>query len=115
MIDKLRRRMMGSMAKAKNIATGIAKASITDYSMTVTIKGIGFRPDHVMMVARETSQSVYDYWIYDDKVGYGNGNANYYRGGCTFTPNSDGAQFTNVSTSNQYYPSGDYDFVAWQE
>ena len=103
------------MAKAKNIATGIAKASITDYSMTVTITGIGFRPDHVMMVTRAAETYTYDFWIYDNKVGYGNGNAQYQKSYCTFTPNSDGAQFTNVPTSNRYDPSGDYDFVAWQE
>ena len=115
MIAMLRRRLMSNMAKAKNIATGIARASKTEYDFTVTITGLGFRPDHVMMVTRETSEYTYDFWIYDNRVGYGSGNASYSPGRCTFTPNSDGAQFTNINSSNQYLLNGDYDFVAWQE
>lgn len=115
MIAMLRRRLMGSMAKAKNIATGIAKSSTTEHDFTVTITGIGFRPDHVMMVTRGTSEYTKDIWIYDNKVGGVYGNGSYYRGSCKFTPNSDGAQFTEVFSSNQYLLDGDYDFVAWQE
>lgn len=115
MIDKLRRRMMGGMAKAKNIATGIARRSKTEYDFTVTITGIGFRPDHVMMVTRETSEYTHDIWIYDNKVGCVYGGGGYSYGSCKFTPNSDGAQFTNVYTPNQYELDSDYDFVAWQE
>lgn len=115
MIAMLRRRLMSNMAKAKNIATGIAKASKTEHDFTVTITGIGFRPDHVMMVTRETSDYIYDFWIYDNKVGYGSGNASYSIGYCKFIPNSDGAIFQDVPSSNQYLLNGDYDFVAWQE
>lgn len=115
MIAMLRRRLMSNMAKAKNIATGIAKASTNQDDFTVTITGLGFRPDHVMMVTRMTETYTYDFWIYDNRVGYGSGNANYYKGYCTFTPNSDGARFTNVESWNNGYLNGDYDFVAWQE
>ena len=115
MIAMLRRRLMGNMAKAKNIATGIARASTTQYDFTVTITGIGFRPDHVMMVTRGTEEYTHDIWIYDNKVGVVHGGGKYDWGYCTFTPNSDGAQFTNVYSSNQYQLDGDYDFVAWQE
>lgn len=115
MIGMLRRRLMSNMAKAKNIATGIARASKTENDFTVTITGIGFRPDHVMMVTRETSEYTHDIWIYDNKVGSVYGGGAYTYGSCKFTPNSDGAQFTNVFTPNQYQLDGDYDFVAWQE
>ena len=115
MIGMLRRRLMSNMAKAKNIATGIARASTTQYDFTVTITGIGFRPDHVMMVTRETGEYTHDIWIYDNKVGAVYGDGTYTYGYCNFTPNSDGAQFTNVFSTNQYRLDGDYDFVAWQE
>ena len=115
MIAMLRRRLMGNMAKAKNIATGIARASTTQYDFTVTITGIGFRPDHVMMVTREIDEYTRDIWIYDDKVGAVYAGGDYTYGSCQFTPNSDGAQFTNVFTPNQNQLNGDYDFVAWQE
>ena len=47
MIAMLRRRLMSNMAKAKKIATGTVNGN---GSATLTISGLGFKPDHVAIV-----------------------------------------------------------------
>lgn len=47
MIGMLRRRLMYSMAKAKNISTGTFSDTNQDQH-TLTVQTVGFKPDHVI-------------------------------------------------------------------
>lgn len=47
MIAMLRRRLMGNMAKAKNISTGTF-SDTNKNQHTLTVQTVGFKPDHVI-------------------------------------------------------------------
>ena len=111
MMLELRRRLMVSMAKAKNIATGTVTAS----SKQLTITGVGFRADHIAVLIQSGGfwyevQTVFD------------GNTVYYVSGPQFKTSTIPVTFdedgVTMSTSDLTYAtsfSGTYQWIAWQE
>ena len=120
MIDMLRRRLMGNMAKAKNIAMGtviINQSSGTE----LTIPAFGFNPDHVAVFTEDGSTSAAIVTsIFDGHVNYITtritGSNLYYD---RYTTNIDNAVSENgvtytISQSRTGF-NGTYRYVAWQE
>lgn len=111
MMLELRRRLMVSMAKTKNIATGTVTASGED----LTITGVGFRANHIAVLIQSNGSWYSIQTVFD-------GNTVYYSSGPTFktvtipvTFDEDGV---TMSTSDVHLgPSfgGTYQWIAWQE
>ena len=123
MIPMLRRRLMSNMAKAKNIATGTVDMSYTD---TLTINGIGFKPDHILVgiispqYSSGSSNSPSRIWtIFDNQMLY------YSYSDKPVNTNVASIVFTNdgvrIITKGEYESdaaksfTGTYRYVAWQE
>ena len=111
MIAMLRRRLMYSMAKAKNIATGTVEGS----GKTLSITGVGFKADHIAVLIQNDGhwnavQTVFD------------GNMVYYGSGPTFktanipiTFSENGATMSTSGITLGPNFVGTYQWVAWQE
>lgn len=109
MIAMLRRRLMGSMAKAKNIATG----TVTGSGETLTISGLDFQPNHVVLHFMANTDGNYTIIsLYDNHaVGVEGTNVGSYN--CSLTFKNDGVV---CSLSDSYSDfRGTYRYVAWQE
>lgn len=122
MIDKLRRRMILSMAKAKNIITGIVTIN-QNYSRELTIPAFGFNPDHVAVFPESGNTSAnMVISIFDGHVNYiamrtvpGSGATFYerYTTNIENAVNENGVKYTIPNLSSFFY--GTYRYVAWQE
>lgn len=122
MIAMLRRRLMGSMTKAKNIATGTVSAGNTHYKTTSISAQTGFRPDHVaVFIASERTESALQFHVlsvYDGGVLCFNMDTWYMNASSAqFTLSDSGFTVANVfdDGNNQCYFTGTYRYVAWQE
>ena len=110
MIAMLRRRLMSNMAKAKNIATGTVNAS----GATLTINGLDFQPNHVVlhfMADRDGKYTIIS--LYDNHAVAMEG-TEISKYTCSLTFKNDGVV---CSLSDDSYSDfdGTYRYVAWQE
>lgn len=110
MIAMLRRRLMSNMAKAKNIATGTVNAS----GATLTISGLDFQPNHVVlhfMADRDGKYTIIS--LYDNHAVAMEG-TEISKYTCSLTFKNDGVV---CSLSDDSYSdfNGTYRYVAWQE
>lgn len=122
MIPMLRRRLMSNMAKAKNIATGTVNAGNSHWTTTSISAQTGFRPDHVAVfivaLLGEDARQYHVLSVYDGSV-LALDVSTYYTNISTlqYTVNEQGFTIANVTdeSSNDYYFTGTYRYVAWQE
>ena len=122
MIAMLRRRLMSNMAKAKNIATGTVNAGNSHWTTTSISAQTGFRPDHVAVfivaLLGEDARQYHVLSVYDGSV-LALDDSTYYTNISTlqYTVNEQGFTIANVTdeSSNDYYFTGTYRYVAWQE
>lgn len=122
MIPMLRRRLMSNMAKAKNIATGTVNAGNSHWTTTSISAQTGFRPDHVAVfivaLLGEDARQYHVLSVYDGSVLALN-DSTYYTNISTlqYTVDEQGFTIANVidESSNDYYFTGTYRYVAWQE
>ena len=122
MIAMLRRRLMSNMAKAKNIATGTVNAGNSHWTTTSISAQTGFRPDHVAVfivaLLGEDARQYHVLSVYDGSVLALDVNTSYMNvSALQYTVNEQGFTIANVidKSSNQYYFTGTYRYVAWQE
>ena len=109
MIAMLRRRLMSNMAKAKNIATGTVNAS----GATLTISGLDFQPNHVVLHFMVNTEGKYTLLsLYDNHV-FGLEGTELSTPRCSLTFKNDGV-VCSVSDSYSHF-QGTYRYVAWQE
>lgn len=115
MIAMLRRRLMGNMAKAKNIVTGNVGVS----GSTVTINNVGFKANHLVMFPITDIQAWSSTMIYEESAGVyvhlemdGSYNLTSVATTVKFQDNS-----ITVTNTGDAYPwmNGTYRYVAWQE
>lgn len=118
MIAMLRRRLMGNMAKAKNIATGTVDAGKTNWTTKSISAQTGFKPDHVAAFFALDSGNLdtmqnHILSVYDGSASYLDGSQRtYYKRTISITTNAQG--FTITDSSGCYFV-GTYRYVAWQE
>ena len=118
MIDMLRRRLMGNMAKAKNIVMGTVTASS---SASLTIPAFGFNPDHVAVFTESGStNSAIVISIFDGHTNYikteVRGSLLYYDRYTKTIENAvseNGVTYATPESRSGF--SGTYRYVAWQE
>lgn len=122
MIPMLRRRLMSNMAKAKNIATGTVNAGNSHWTTTSISAQTGFRPDHVAVfivaLLGEYARQYHVLSVYDGSVLALDGSTHYTNiSTLQYTVNEQGFTIANVidESSNDYYFTGTYRYVAWQE
>lgn len=113
MIGMLRRRLMYSMAKAKNISTGTFSDTNQDQH-TLTVQTVGFKPDHVIFTIISGSGGASRLVsFFDGAVAFASSGAMNFietlRYSYQYTDNG----FTiNVDAESM---NGTYRYVAWQE
>lgn len=124
MISMLRRRLMGNMAKAKNIATGTVTINQSECQV-LTIPAFGFNPDHVAVFldSNDTTLnvviSIFDgnvYCIRKHVTSTGGVHVTSYEHYTTNIENAvseNGVKYT-IPNLNSYF-TGTYRYVAWQE
>lgn len=121
MIAMLRRRLMSNMAKAKNIATGIATATAESsgaggiYKRSLlTVSDLDFMPTNVVVVRTETASRGISYvW---DSTGYYIGSNGIGVTTITRSFNANGFVMEKEgSTGSSDLFGGTYNYVAWQE
>ena len=122
MMAMLRRRLMSNMAKAKNIATGTIDAGNSHWTTTSISVQTGFRPDHVAVfivaLLGEDALQYHVLSVYDGSVSALDVNTSYMNvSALQYTVNEQGFTIANVidESSNKYYFTGTYRYVAWQE
>ena len=119
MMLELRRRLMVSMAKAKNIAVGTVNATIENYDMTkqrslLTVSDLDFMPTNVVVVrAQAASQHILCVW---DSTSYHVGSNGVPAGTVTRSFNANGfvMEKTGIVGGSGLF-NGTYNYVAWQE
>ena len=115
MIPMLRRRLMGNMAKAKNIATGNINVSTS----TVTINNVGFKANHLVMFPINSIEVWASNAIFEKSDGVYvhlevDGNYNVVSRPTTVNFKDNSITVTNEGDDNPDM-SGTYRYVAWQE
>ena len=112
MIAMLRRRLMYSMAKTKNIATGTVA---TSGSRTLTISGIGFKADHIAVLIQNSGSWFGVQTVFD-------GHTTYYSSNNTFKTTTASIDYSADSVTISVPDivlapnfQGTYQWVAWQE
>lgn len=113
MIGMLRRRLMYSMAKAKNISTGTF-SDTNQNQHTLTVQTVGFKPDHVIFTIISGSGNASRLVsFFDGAVALASsGDINFIktsRYGYQYNDNG----FTMNAGANRM--NGTYRYVAWQE
>lgn len=113
MIGMLRRRLMYSMAKAKNISTGTF-SDTNQNQHTLTVQTVGFKPDHVIFTIISGSGNASRLVsFFDGAVALAfSGDMNFIktsRYGYQYNDNG----FTMNAGANSM--NGTYRYVAWQE
>lgn len=115
MIAMLRRRLMGNMAKAKNIATGNVNANGT----TATINNVGFKANHLVMFPITSIEAWGSNAVYEESAGvyvHIELDGNY---GTSKRPTTVNFKDNSITVTNEGddtpYMSGTYRYVAWQE
>lgn len=122
MIPMLRRRLMSNMAKAKNIATGTVNAGNSHLRTTSISAQTGFRPDHVAVfivaLLGEDARQFHVLSVYDGSVLALDFHTDYTNiSTLQYTVNEQGFTIANVidESGDDYYFTGTYRYVAWQE
>ena len=113
MIGMLRRRLMSNMAKAKNIATGTVAAS---YGKTLTINGLDFQPNHVVLHFMANTDGKYTIISLYDNHAVAMEGTEISKYTCSLTFKNDGVvcSLSDDGYTNSDF-SGTYRYVAWQE
>ena len=115
MIGMLRRRLMGNMAKAKNIATGNINVS----GSTVTINNVGFKANHLVMFPITGLEAWSSNAIYEESAGvyvHLETDGGYQLTSRPTTVNFKDNSITVTNEGDEYpYMNGTYRYVAWQE
>lgn len=109
------------MAKAKNIATGTVNAGNSHWTTKSISAQTGFRPDHVAVfivaLSGEDALQYHVLSVYDGSVLVLDNHTSYVNvSALQYTVNEQGFTIAKVINENSdYYFTGTYRYVAWQE
>ena len=101
------------MAKAKNIVTGTVTVSSTQ--LTLTITGVGFRADHIVVLLQSGGSVRYVQTVFDDNMVYYGNNNTFKNITIPVTFDEDGVTMSVDGIHFNLHFGGTYQWIAWQE